>query len=102
MPAMNEKQRCGDCVHFEWCEWFIAARANWEKCDWEPPSRFRARPQPSYLCPQCGCDWSLALGEWDWNRTPYGREQRCTCGALLRIERLCLLRVTLVEEVSHV
>lgn len=47
-------------------------------------------------CPQCGVDWTTLLREWDWNRKPSGRVIRCTCGAVLRVERVCSLCIILV------
>lgn len=34
--------KCGDCRSFSQCEWLVQAKADWEKCDWEP-SRFMAK-----------------------------------------------------------
>ena len=33
---LPEGKTCGDCVHFERCEWLISCKRDRTSCDWHP------------------------------------------------------------------
>ena len=37
---LPEGKKCGDCAHFNYCNWPVGAKADNKTCDWAP-SRFK-------------------------------------------------------------
>lgn len=45
-PLKPGERTCGDCLHFERCQWLLFIRPDNEPCDFYP-SRFREKPTPA-------------------------------------------------------